>query len=81
VPPPDGALPGIQWWPSKDSISQQDLTLGGDWGAGEQVYLYFTITDTGRGLSADETKVLFHRFSQASPKTHVSSATPMSLLC
>lgn len=75
IPPPDGPLPGIQWFHSKEMESETDLTLGTDWGTGEQVYLYFTISDTGRGLSADETKVLFHRFSQASPKTHVSIAS------
>lgn len=35
------------------------------------MYLYFAVKDTGRGLSDDEKTRLFHRFSQASPRTHV----------
>ena len=31
--------------------------------------------DTGRGLSEDEKTRLFHRFSQANPKTHVRDAS------
>ncbi|KAI4250343.1 MAG: hypothetical protein LQ352_005364 [Teloschistes flavicans] len=50
---------------------RKDSTDSGDWGAGEKIYLYFAVRDTGRGLSEDETKLLFHRFSQASPRTHV----------
>lgn len=48
-----------------------DLTEGRDWGNGETVYLLFSVKDTGKGLSEDEKKLLFLRFSQASPKTHV----------
>lgn len=42
-----------------------------DWGDGEPVYVMFSVTDTGRGLSPEEKKMLFMRFSQASPRTHV----------
>jgi signal transduction histidine kinase len=69
--PPKESAPHIQWFPSKDSSSHHDLTLGADWGFGPQVYLYFAVKDTGRGLSEDEKTRLFHRFSQASPRTHV----------
>jgi PAS domain S-box-containing protein len=40
------------------------------WGDGEDLYLQIAVADTGRGLSKDEMKVLFQRFSQASPKTY-----------
>ncbi|KAL2062733.1 hypothetical protein VTL71DRAFT_5805 [Oculimacula yallundae] len=69
--PPKDHVPHIRWFPSKDSSAVQDLTLRSDWGTGQQVYLYFTVRDTGRGLSEQEKDRLFHRFSQASPKTHV----------
>lgn len=48
-----------------------DQTFGADWGEGEEIYLEFAVQDTGRGLSPEELKVLFQRFQQASPRTHV----------
>ena len=50
---------------------KKDLTQDPEWGEGEQVYLHFGVTDTGRGLDEQEKKVLFHRFAQSSPRTHV----------
>ncbi|KAI4726566.1 hypothetical protein E4T49_05605 [Aureobasidium sp. EXF-10728] len=37
---------------------------------GEDVYLIFSVRDTGCGLTPTEMGHLFHRFSQASPKTY-----------
>ncbi|KAF8857518.1 hypothetical protein BDZ45DRAFT_623738 [Acephala macrosclerotiorum] len=71
VIPPSETATEITWFPSRASNDVQDLTLAPDWGTGQQVYLYFAVQDTGRGLSEDEKTRLFHRFSQASPKTHV----------
>ena len=39
--------------------------------SGKQFFLRVSISDTGRGLSAQEKQNLFIRFSQASPKTEV----------
>lgn len=36
----------------------------------EEIYLIFSIEDTGPGLGKDDMKSLFQRFSQASPKTY-----------
>ena len=44
---------------------------GADWGTGEEVYIHFAVHDTERDLNDREKKLLFLRFSQASPKTHV----------
>jgi hypothetical protein len=48
-----------------------DQTFGPDWGNEEEIFLEFAVQDTGRGLSPEELKVLFQRFQQASPRTHV----------
>jgi signal transduction histidine kinase len=42
-----------------------------EWGPGDELYLIFSIEDTGCGLSGEEMQRLFTRFGQASPKTHV----------
>ena len=49
-----------------------DQTLGPDWGEGEEIFLEFAVRDTGRGLTPEEKNVLFQRFKQASPRTHVT---------
>ena len=60
----------IKYIPSrKKSI---DTTAKPDWGTGEVVYVHFAVQDTGRGLSDTEKNVLFQRFSQASPRTHIT---------
>jgi signal transduction histidine kinase len=48
-----------------------DPTVGDDWGTGEILFLSLTVKDTGRGLTETEKAVLFARFTQASPRTHV----------
>jgi CheY-like chemotaxis protein len=52
-------------------LEQTDPTNGLDWGTGEGVFLTFAVQDTGLGLDEAEKKLLFLRFSQASPRTHV----------
>ena len=49
-----------------------DQSLGSDWGDGEVIFLEFAVRDTGRGLTSEEKKLLFQRFKQASPRTHVT---------
>ncbi|KAF8863038.1 putative histidine kinase M3YPp [Acephala macrosclerotiorum] len=60
---------GIEYLP-RDS-NRKDLSLGTAWGTGEMIYLYVEVQDTGRGLEDHERALLFKRFSQTSPRTHV----------
>ncbi|GAP85337.2 putative hsp90-like protein [Rosellinia necatrix] len=61
---------GTAYFPS-DRSDQGDLTDHPDWGNGAKVNLHFSVQDTGRGLDEHERKLLFQRFSQATPRTHV----------
>ncbi|OTB04491.1 hypothetical protein M426DRAFT_58670 [Hypoxylon sp. CI-4A] len=61
---------GIEYFPS-DRADKDDLTETNDWGNGEKINLHFSVQDTGRGLDEHERKLLFQRFSQATPRTHV----------
>ncbi|KAK8199644.1 aerobic respiration control sensor protein-like protein arcB [Phyllosticta capitalensis] len=38
----------------------------------QNLFIQYSVEDTGRGLSDDEKELLFARFSQASPRTHIS---------
>ncbi|KIW86788.1 uncharacterized protein Z519_12574 [Cladophialophora bantiana CBS 173.52] len=61
----------LTYIPSRSS-KDKDVTAAAEWGLGEPVYLHFAVQDTGRGLDELEKKQLFQRFSQASPRTHVT---------
>ena len=45
-------------------------TVGFDWPEDECIYLHFSVTDTGTGMTLDEQKTLFSRFSQGSASTY-----------
>lgn len=42
-----------------------------DWGHGERINIHCSVEDTGPGLAEEELKILFQRFQQATPRTHV----------
>lgn len=44
--------------PSTPTMTVPEINLG------EEVYIYISVEDTGRGLTEDERKVLFQRFAQ-----------------
>lgn len=50
---------------------REDLTLRPDWGSEETLFLHFSVQDSGRGMNESEKKLLFKRFSQTSPRTHI----------
>ncbi|KAI9695986.1 MAG: hypothetical protein M1820_008327 [Bogoriella megaspora] len=58
----------INFFPPRSTRAR--AAFGSEWGSGEDLYLQFSVQDTGPGLTDEEMKMLFHRFSQASPKTH-----------
>ncbi|KAE9975328.1 hypothetical protein EG328_003228 [Venturia inaequalis] len=60
---------GVTYFQS--SLKQHDPTGGQSWGDGDIVWIIITVEDTGRGLDLHEKSLLFNRFSQASPKTHI----------
>ncbi|KAL9050346.1 MAG: hypothetical protein Q9162_006697 [Coniocarpon cinnabarinum] len=61
--------PVVSYFPSRPK--KYNSEEGAEWGDGEEIYIQFAVQDTGRGLSTEEKKMLFMRFSQASPRTHV----------
>lgn len=63
------SLDGLVWFPSDKET--QDITNTPEWGNGEQVNLLFSVSDTGKGLQQEEMMRLFHRFQQATKKTHI----------
>ncbi|KAK2625550.1 hypothetical protein QTJ16_004862 [Diplocarpon rosae] len=62
--------PDVAYFPSR-SKRKDIITDDPEWGTGADVYLHFAVQDTGRGLDEKEKTLLFQRFSQASPRTHV----------
>ncbi|KAF7562966.1 hypothetical protein G7046_g1127 [Stylonectria norvegica] len=48
-----------------------DINNAEEWGFGEEINIHCTVQDTGPGLLEEEARLLFQRFQQASPRTHV----------
>ncbi|KAF2139955.1 uncharacterized protein K452DRAFT_253627 [Aplosporella prunicola CBS 121167] len=59
----------VNYFPTRSK--RVDMTHDNEWGDGEDIFVHFAVQDTGRGLNEEEKKLLFLRFSQASPRTHV----------
>jgi CheY-like chemotaxis protein len=61
---------GMQF--NEEKLVGEDHHLEEDWKQDTNlIFLQFSVTDTGRGLSEEERASLFTRFSQASPRTHI----------
>jgi CheY-like chemotaxis protein len=67
---PEGGNHNVSYFPSR-SKRTSIVTDDAEWGDGAETYLHFAVQDTGRGLDDKEKTLLFQRFSQASPRTHV----------
>lgn len=61
----------MKFAPSRNRFSR-DIRDDADWGQGRKAYLWLKVDDTGVGLTEGEQSHLFTKFSQASPRTHVS---------
>lgn len=61
--PPNGERVDLEWFPSRGIGSKKDLTFDEEWGKGDPVFVYFSVKDTGRGVSSEEKARLFHRFA------------------
>ena len=61
---------GIQYLQRTVENKMVDPTSRQDWGSGEPLFLHFQVKDTGRGMTTEEMKLLFKRFSQTSHRTH-----------
>jgi PAS domain S-box-containing protein len=59
---------GIEFLPEE---TEHDITDKPEWGTGEKFNLHICVADTGPGLTDEERSMLFQRFRQASPRTHV----------
>ncbi|KAI1840454.1 hypothetical protein JX266_013338 [Neoarthrinium moseri] len=73
-PPVEGAL-GVHFVPRRYNTAKPTSPTTADgperFDVAGDLYLSFTVRDTGKGLTNDEKALLFNRFSQASPKTHI----------
>ncbi|KAF7187479.1 Hybrid signal transduction histidine kinase K [Pseudocercospora fuligena] len=52
------------------NIARDPVEPNGHFGNGEQIYLHFSVRDTGCGFDEEQKGRIFKRFSQASPRTH-----------
>jgi PAS domain S-box-containing protein len=67
---PRAFFPEGMFWASKGK-DNGDVTGNAEWGAGEEVYLTFTVKDSGIGMQGKEIQKIFERFRQANMRTHV----------
>ncbi|KAF2670055.1 putative histidine kinase HHK15p [Microthyrium microscopicum] len=64
------SFPTDTHWAEKGDKAE-DATLREEWGDGEQIYLTFSVKDSGIGVDQAQQSRIFERFKQANIKTHV----------
>lgn len=66
------ASTGVTYLDRHDSRRVGGMNIDEDeWGQGDKINIYCSVEDSGPGLGKEELKLLFQRFQQASPRTHV----------
>jgi CheY-like chemotaxis protein len=58
----------VEWVPA--GIARERSHAGTGAGTADEIYLHFTVSDTGCGFDEEQKSRIFERFSQASPRTH-----------
>ncbi|KAF1356035.1 hypothetical protein EJ07DRAFT_167875 [Lizonia empirigonia] len=67
---PRALFPADMFWATASNLDT-NVTNSPEWGTGEEVYLAFSVKDSGIGLKDKEIHNIFERFKQANVKTHV----------
>lgn len=67
---PRALFPSDMFWATATNLDN-NVTNNPEWGTGEEVYLAFSVKDSGIGLKDKEIHNIFERFQQANVKTHV----------
>ncbi|KAK5992816.1 Hybrid signal transduction histidine kinase K-like protein [Cladobotryum mycophilum] len=64
---------GVHYFDRNDNqrTVSMDINNQEEWGDGERINIHCSVEDTGSGLGEQELKLLFQRFQQATPRTHV----------
>lgn len=67
---PRALFPPDMFWATTSNLDN-NVTNSPEWGTGEEIYLAFSVKDSGIGLKDEEIHNIFERFQQANVKTHV----------
>ncbi|KAF9691844.1 hypothetical protein EKO04_009985 [Ascochyta lentis] len=67
---PRALFPDDMFWATASNLDNS-VTSSPEWGTGEELYLAFSVKDSGIGLKDEEIHNIFERFKQANVKTHV----------
>jgi signal transduction histidine kinase len=67
---PRSFFPSNMYW-ATEGKQDGDVTSNPEWGIGEEIYMTFSVKDSGIGLQDKEIHKIFERFRQANVKTHV----------
>jgi signal transduction histidine kinase len=67
---PRDFFPSNMFW-ATEGKQDTDVTNNPEWGTGEEIYITFSVKDSGIGLQDKEIHKIFERFRQANVKTHV----------